>query len=116
MGFISLLFLMLLWPVWLLIVAAAIVLPILGVALNVVAGFLLVVNLLFLAVLMFARAKWKQTGRMERSYIDSFEGWKRYGLLSIRVLLTGVVVWEALVVVLCGAYLVIQPFQYLPIP
>lgn len=59
-------------------------------------GILLVLNLLFLGLLLRGRSRRKKSGQ-------------RKGILSLLAVL-----WEGCVVVLCVAFLVIQPLQYLP--
>ena len=108
---ISMLFLLLLWPVWIVMVALAFILPWLGFALTTVAAVLLACNAGFLALLLFIRHKWKATGRMDKAYIDGFDGWKRYALLAVKLLLTAGVIWEILVVLVCGGLLIFQPWN-----
>ena len=111
MVIISMFFLLLLWPVWIVMVALAFILPWLGIALPTVAAVLLVCNAVFLALLLFIRAKWKATGRMDKEFINGYEGWKRYALLAVKILLTGGVIWEAIVVVVCAGLLIFQPWN-----
>ncbi|MBD5133243.1 MAG: hypothetical protein HDT38_02045 [Clostridiales bacterium] len=112
MAFLSVLFLLLLlWPVWIIMAAMAFILPWLGFALTTVAAVLLASNAGFLALLLFIRAKWKATGRMDREFIDGFEGWKRYALLAAKLLLTAVVIWEIIVVLVFAALLILQPWN-----
>ncbi|MCI9368197.1 MAG: hypothetical protein HFF19_07985 [Oscillospiraceae bacterium] len=111
MAFVSLFFIFLLWPVWIVMIALAFLLPWLGMALTTVAAILLACNAGFLALLLFIRAKWKATGRMDKGYISGFDGWKRYGLLSVKVLLTAGVIWEAVVVLVCALLLIFQPWN-----
>ena len=112
MAFLSVLFLLLLlWPVWIVMAAMAFILPWLGIALTTVAAVLLASNAGFLALLLFVRSKWKATGRMDKGVIDSYEGWKRYALLSVKILLTAGGIWEILVVLACAALLVFQPWN-----
>ena len=60
-------------------------------------NLLLAANAGFLAVLLFARHKWKAMGKLDKAYIDGFQGWKRYALLAVKLLLTAGVIWELLV-------------------
>lgn len=115
MGFISLVFIMFLWPVWLFIIAMGFVMIWLEVALNVIVTVLLAANAIFLALLLFLRVKWKATGRMEKAFIDTYQGWRHYGLLGAKVLLTGGVIWEVLVVLVCAGLLIFRPWSvFLP--
>ena len=111
MAFVSLFFIFLLWPVWIVMIALAFILPWLGMALATVAAILLAGNAGFLALLLFIRFKWKAAGRMEKNFIDGYEGWKRYGLLAVKILLTAGVIWEILVVLVCAALLIFQPWN-----
>ena len=92
----------------------AIVLPFLGIALNMVAGAMLTVNLLVLLLLLAFRKKWKQAGRLERPYIDSFPGARRFALRAIQLLLPLGILWESLVALACAAFLIFQPLDALP--
>ena len=111
MAFVSLFFIFLLLPVWIVMIALAFLLPWLGMALNAVAAVLLAANAGFLAILLFARYKWKATGRMDKGYIGGFQGWKRYALLAVKLLLNAGVIWELLVVLVCGGLLIFQPWN-----
>ena len=111
MAFVSLFFIFLLWPVWIVMIAMAFILPWLGMALTTVAAILLACNAGFLVLLLFVRSKWKATGRMDREFISGYEGWRRYGLLAVKILLTAGVIWEALVVLVCAALLIFQPWN-----
>lgn len=111
MAFVSLFFIFLLWPVWIVMIALAFILPWLGMALTTVAAILPACNAGFLALLLFIRHKWKATGRMDKTYIDGFQGWKRYALLAVKVLLTAGVIWEILVVLVCAGLLILQPWN-----
>ena len=111
MAFVSLFFIFLLWPVWIVMIALAFILPWLGMALTTVAAILLACNAGFLALLLFIRHKWKATGRMDKTYIDGYAGWKRYALLAVKVLLTAGVIWEILVVLVCTGLLILQPWN-----
>lgn len=112
MAFLSvLILLLLLWPVWIIMAAMAFIMPWLGIALTTVAAVLLACNAGFLALLLFIRSKWKAAGRMDREFISGYEGWKRYGLLAARILLTAGVIWEIIVVLTCTALLILQPWN-----
>ena len=111
MAFVSLFFIFLLWPVWIVMIALAFILPWLGMALTTVAAILLACNAGFLALLLFARFKWKAAGRMDKGFIDGCAGWKRYALLAVKVLLTAGVIWEVLVVLVCAGLLIFQPWN-----
>ena len=95
MAFMSL-FLMIFWPLLLVAAALAVILPFLGMALNIVAWTLLGLNVLLFLLLLFIRKKWKATGQMDRAFIDTCTGWKYFALRSARILLTFGLVWEAL--------------------
>lgn len=117
MASLSVLFLLLLlWPVWIVMAAMAFILPWLGIALTTVAAVLLASNAAFLALLLFIRSKWKATGRMDRDFIGSYEGWKRYALLVVKILLTAGVIWEIVVVLACAALLIFQPWNAFLVP
>lgn len=111
MAFVSLFFIFFLWPIWLAIVALAFVLVWLDMALTTVAAILLACNAVFLILLLFIRSKWKAAGRMDKGFIDSYEGWRRYALLSVKILLTAGVVWETIVVAACAALLIFRPWS-----
>ena len=112
MAFLSVLFLLfLLWPVWIIMSALAFILPWLGIALTTVAAVLLACNAGFLVLLLFIRSKWKAAGRMDKNFINGYEGWKRYALLSMKILLTAGVIWEILVVLVCATLLIFQPWN-----
>ena len=111
MAFVSLFFIFLLWPVWIVMIALAFILPWLGMALTTVAAILLACNAGFLALLLYIRHKWKATGRMDKGFIDGCAGWKRYALLAVKVLLTAGVIWEILVLLVCAGLLIFQPWN-----
>ena len=111
MAFVSLFFIFLLWPVWIVMLGLAFILPLLGVALTTVAAVLLAANAGFLALLLFIRSKWKAAGRMDKDFIGSYEGWKRYALLAVKILLTAGAVWEIVVTAVCAALLIFQPWN-----
>lgn len=104
------LFIIFCWPLLLLLGALAAVLVWLDTALNVVVTIMLAANAAFLTLLLFLRTKWKAMGRMEKDYIDSYEGWRRYALLGAKVLLTGGVVWEIIMVIACALLLLFHPW------
>jgi len=79
--------------------------------LGIVVTVALVVNGIFLLTLLILRAKWKATGRMEKTFIDSYTGWQHYGLLGVRLLLTWGAAWEALVTVGCVLLLLFHPWS-----
>ena len=111
MVFVSLFFVLLLLPVWLVMVALAFILPWLGIALATVAAVLLACNAGFLALLLLIRFKWKATGRMDKDFINGYEGWKRYGLLAAKIVLNAGVAWEAVMTLICAALLIFQPWN-----
>ena len=92
----------------------AIVLPFLGIALNIVAGVLLTVSLFVLILLLALWRKWKQAGKLERPYIDSFTGARRFALEAIKLLIPLGILWEVLVLLACAAFLIFQPLDALP--
>jgi len=71
----------------------------------------LALNGIFLLALLILRAKWKATGRMEKNFIDSYTGWRHYGLLGVKLLFTWGAVWEALVTVGCALLLLFHPWS-----
>ena len=112
MGFMSLVIIFC-WPLFFMLAAFAAFLIGLNTALNVVVTIMLVANLAFLILLLFLRTKWKATGRMEPEFINSYEGWRHYGLLAAKGLLTGGMVWEAIVVAICALLLLFHPWSVL---
>ena len=110
MGFMSLV-IVFCWPLFFMLAAFAAFLIWLNTALNVVVTIMLVANLAFLILLLFLRTKWKATGRMEPEFINSYEGWRHYGFLAAKVLLTGGMVWEAIVVAICALLLLFHPWS-----
>lgn len=84
-------------------------------ALNVVVAIMLAVNAVFFLALLLLRFRWKATGRMEPGVINNYEGWRRYGLLGVKLLLTWGVAWEALLVVGCALLLFFRPWTVLMI-
>lgn len=92
---------------------ACILLPFLSAALDVVAGGFLAWNLMVLVLMLLARFLWKRAGRMERAYIQSFSGWKRWCLQGTKVLLTVGLVWEAAVIAGCIWLLTDHPLDRL---
>ena len=111
MGFLSLILLLLFWPVLLLAAALAVILPFLGWALSVTAGFLLALNLALLLLLLCVRRRWRAAGRMDRAMMDAAAGWRRFALRAARLLLTLGVAWEALAVLLFAALLLWHPWS-----
>ena len=112
MGFMSLV-IVFCWPLFFMLAAFAAFLIWLNTALNVVVTIMLVANIAFLILLLFLRTKWKAAGRMESEFINSYEGWRHYGLLAAKVLLTGGVVCEAVVVAGCTLLLLFRPWSAL---
>lgn len=104
------LFIIFCWPLLLLLGALAAVLVWLDTALNVVVTIMLAANAALLALLLLLRTKWKAMGRMEKDYIDSYEGWQHYALLGAKVLLTGGVAWEVIMVIACALLLLFRPW------
>lgn len=102
MGFISLL---LLWPLAL----ATWVLSLLDIALPVILTILLVWNLFVLIVLLVIRHVWKNSGTMDRAYIDALGGWKRVVLLILRYGLLVFILWEVILILACAAALIWRP-------
>ena len=111
MAFVSLFFIFLLWPIWIVMIALAFILPWLGIALTTVAAVLLACNAGFLGILLFVRFKWKAAGRMDKEFINGYEGWKRYALLAAKIMLNAGVVWEILVTLAFAALLIFQPWN-----
>ena len=101
------------WPLLFILAAFAALLIWLNTALNMVVTIMLVANIAFLILLLFLRTKWKAAGRMELEFINSYEGWRHYGLLAAKVLLTGGMVWEAIVVAVCALLLLFRPWSAL---
>ena len=112
MGFMSLVIIFC-WPLLFILAAFAALLIWLNTALNMVVTIMLVANIAFLILLLFLRTKWKATGRMEPEFINSYEGWRHYGLLAAKGLLTGGMVWEAIVVAVCALLLLFRPWSAL---
>lgn len=90
-------------------VLLALLLPLAGLALNLVVGFLTAGSLLLLLLFLGLRRLWRRSGRMDRAYVDQYTGWKRWGLLAVSWGLTALVVWEALVFVLGVLYFIFRP-------
>ena len=88
---------------------ASILLPFLSTALNIAATGLLVWNAVVLLFLLVLRFLWKRAGRLERRYIQSFSGWKRWALQGMNVLLAAGVIWEISVILACAGFLILQP-------
>lgn len=94
--------LFLLWPLMLI----AGFLYMLNLALPVIYWTLLIWNIIVLIALLLVRHFWKKTGTMDRSYIDTLDGWKRVLLLVLKYGLLVFVIWEV-ILVLASAVLVI---------
>ena len=109
MGFISLVMIWMLWPLFLIMAVLALVLPILGVALNVATVIILILNILFFLLLILLRKGWKQAGKLDKMYIESYGGFRRFALRAIRIMFTLGLLWEVLIIVLCIVLLVFQP-------
>ena len=75
------------------------------VAMPLIAPILMVWNLIVLGILLLIRWMWKRTGTMDRGYIDQRSGLARVLLLVLRYGLLLFIVWEAVLVILCGTYL-----------
>lgn len=91
----------------------ALVLPVLGVALNVIVGLIAAGNLLALAFCLVVWRLWKRSGRMDRTYIDGLEGWRRWALLAGRWVLWLAAAWAALCLLACGWYFIFRPVDLL---
>lgn len=89
-----------LWPM----ILPVAILYFLNVALNLFAPILLGLNIAGLVLLLLVRWLWKRSGTMDRAYIDGQTGWKRTLLRVLRWVLWVCIVWEILLVLLCGAY------------
>lgn len=61
-------------------------------------------NLIVLLVLLLVRWAWKRSGTMDRAYIDRKNSWLRALLLVLKYGLVVFILWEVLMVALCGAY------------
>ena len=83
----------------------ALLLAALQVALPVIIGIVMGCNILLLLVLLAVRHVWKRSGTMDRGYIDQKSGLVRVLLLVLRYGLLLFIVWEAVLVILCGTYL-----------
>ena len=79
------------------------------VALPLIVPILLVWNLIVLGTLLLIRWVWKRSGTMDRGYIDQKSGFARILLLVLRYGLLLFIIWEAVLVLLCGAYLFWRP-------
>ena len=91
----------------------SILLPFLSTAFTMVMTGILVWNAALLLFLLLLRFWWKRAGRLERAYIQSFSGWKRWGLQGVKLLLTAGVVWEVLLILVCIALLLSHPLDRL---
>ncbi len=94
-----------LWPM----ILPIMVLYFFQVAMPLIAPILLAWNLIVLAVLLLVRHMWKRSGTMDRSYIDRLSGWRWWLLILLRYGLLLFIVWEVLLVILCGAYVIWRP-------
>lgn len=88
------------WPM----ILPIMILEFLGFALPVIAPVLLALNATGLAGLLLIRWLWKRSGTMDRAYIEVQASWKRVVLRVLRWVLWACILWEALLTVLCGAY------------
>ena len=79
------------------------------VAMPLIAPILMVWNLIVLGILLLIRWVWKRTGTMDRGYIDQRSGPVRVLLLVLRYGLLLFILWEAVLVILCGTYLIWWP-------
>ena len=61
-------------------------------------------NLIVLLVLLLVRWAWKRSGTMDRAYIDRKTSWLRALLLVLKYGLVVFILWEVLMVALCGTY------------
>ncbi len=94
-----------LWPM----ILPVMVLYFFQVAMPLIAPILLAWNLTVLAVLLLIRHMWKRSGTMDRSYIDRCSGWRWWLLILLRYGLLLFIVWEILLVLLCGIYVIWRP-------
>ena len=88
------------WPM----ILPIMILKFLGFPLPLIAPVLLGLNAAGLAGLLLVRWLWRRSGAMDRTYIEAQTGWKRTILRALRWVLTACILWEALLVLLCGAY------------
>ena len=88
------------WPM----ILPIMILKFLGFALPLIAPVLLGLNAAGLAGRLLVRWLWRRSGAMDRTYIEAQTGWKRTILRALRWVLTACILWEALLVLLCGAY------------
>ena len=99
-----------------LFVSVSLIVPMLfvffSVALPVIATVMLACNAFALVVLLVIRHLWKRSGRMERTYIDGFDGWKHVCLLILKYALFILIAWEALMVVGSIALLIWGPLIF----
>ena len=79
------------------------------VAMPLIAPILMVWNLILLGILLLIRWVWKRSGTMDRGYIDQKSGIVRTVLLILRCGLILFIVWEAVLALLCGTYLLWWP-------
>ncbi len=61
-------------------------------------------NLIVLLALLLVRWAWKRSGTMDRAYIDRKTSWLRALLLVLKYGLVVFILWEVLMVALCGTY------------
>lgn len=74
------------------------------VAMPVIMPLVAVWNLIVLLVLLLVWRAWKRRGTMSRAYIGQKTGWHRTLLLILKYGMMVCIVWEGLLVVLCGTY------------
>lgn len=91
----------------------SILLPFLTAALNIAAIGLLVWNAAVLLFLLVFRFLWKRAGRLDKTYIHSFPGWRRWALQGIKVLLAVGMIWAILMISVCVALLLGRPLDRL---
>lgn len=76
----------------------------LEVALPLIMPILLVWNVLVLGVLVLVRWLWKRTGTMDRDYLSTQPDWKRILFTVVKYGLLLFIIWEIVLVLLCGAW------------
>lgn len=81
--------------------------PVISVAVTILA----VLNTIILIGLFIFRHYWKQAGKLDKTYINSFEGWKRGLLLTVKYALLLLIIWEVLFTLSCVVFLFVQPLQ-----
>ena len=77
----------------------------LDIALNLFAPILLGLNIAGLAGLLLVRWLWKRTGTMDREYLSAQPDWKRILFTVVKYGLLLFILWEVLLVLLCGAWM-----------